>query len=360
MLWISAPLVGASAAISGAMAAAARFAFARGCAPWTGRPARHARRLSGPAAAAAPPAARWPRHGVPGDVVRRESPVRRLRDAGRYRRRIDRLGGAYRRFPDGAPAVPALFDPVRPLARSRRSRAEPPACRDADATRDPTRDLRRAPRDLPPVATTTLLLRCRQTSEPNASKRMSARRPSPIRPPMRGSGPAGRAAFSIASKWRSPFPICARPATRPRPCRRRHRRADARQLIFLTLRPEDETADPADRTEKLYARFLQSDVWQEDGGLVMRRFETGSPYGREELHFVPPEGRIFAARCMRPMQPPSELPSTCLSALRLDGLDIDIRFSPTLLSALGSVVRRRPAARRILHRQMTELHTCAS
>ena len=118
---------------------------------------------------------------------------------------------------------------------------------------------------------------------------------------------------------------------------------NARQLVFLSLRPEDEIADPADRTGALYARFLQSDIWQEDGGLVMRRFETGSPYEREELHFVPPEGRVFAARCMRPTQPPSDLPSTCLATLRQDGLDIDVRFSPTLLpqwEALTDGVRR--------------------
>lgn len=117
----------------------------------------------------------------------------------------------------------------------------------------------------------------------------------------------------------------------------------ARRLVFLTVRKEDETADPAERTSKIYARFLESDVWQEDAGLVMRRFETGSPYEREELHFVPPEGRIFAARCMRPTQPPSDLPSTCLAALRLNGLDVDVRFSPTLLphwEALSDGVRR--------------------
>lgn len=107
---------------------------------------------------------------------------------------------------------------------------------------------------------------------------------------------------------------------------------NARQLVFLTVRPENEAADPTERMEALYARFLQSDVWQEDDGLVMRRFEIGSPYEREELHFVPPEGRVFAARCMRPMQPPSDLPSTCLAAMRVGGLDLDIRFSPTLLS----------------------------
>ena len=105
-----------------------------------------------------------------------------------------------------------------------------------------------------------------------------------------------------------------------------------RQSVFMTLRPEDEANDPADRMATLYARFLQSDVWQGENGLLMRRFETGSPYEREELHFVPPDGRSFAARCVRPTQPPSDLPSTCLAAVRLDGLDIDIRFSPTLLS----------------------------
>ena len=105
-----------------------------------------------------------------------------------------------------------------------------------------------------------------------------------------------------------------------------------RQLVFLTLRPQDETADPAERTETLYARFLQSDVWQGESGLLMRRFEASSPYEREELHFVPPDGRSFAARCVRPTQPPSDLPSTCLATVRRDGLDIDIRFSPTLLA----------------------------
>ena len=118
---------------------------------------------------------------------------------------------------------------------------------------------------------------------------------------------------------------------------------DAKQLVFLTLRPEDELADPSDRTAALYARFLQSDVWQEEGGLVMRRFERGSPYEREELHLVPPAGRVFAARCIRPTQPPSDLPSTCLATLRSGGLDVDIRFSPTLLprwDALSDGVRR--------------------
>lgn len=118
---------------------------------------------------------------------------------------------------------------------------------------------------------------------------------------------------------------------------------EANGVVFLSLRPADEGADPSDRTASLYARFLQSDIWREEGGLVMRRFEAGSPYSHEELHFVPPEGRVFAARCMRPTQPPSDLPSTCLAALRIAGLEVDIRFPPRLLprwEALTDGVRR--------------------
>jgi hypothetical protein len=101
--------------------------------------------------------------------------------------------------------------------------------------------------------------------------------------------------------------------------------------VVLTIRPEDEAIDPEERTEKLHARFLESGVWQEDAGLVMRRFEKGSPYDHEELHFAPPDGRAFAARCMRPTQPPSDLPSTCLSTIRTEGLDVDLRFPPAIL-----------------------------
>ncbi len=46
---------------------------------------------------------------------------------------------------------------------------------------------------------------------------------------------------------------------------------------------------------------------------------------------APPEGRVFAARCTRPMQPPDGLPNTCLSEMRFNGLDVRLRFSPNLL-----------------------------
>ncbi|MDF2118133.1 hypothetical protein PY365_21395 [Roseiarcaceae bacterium H3SJ34-1] len=110
-------------------------------------------------------------------------------------------------------------------------------------------------------------------------------------------------------------------------------------LIVMTLRPADPALDPADRTAKLYARFLESDTWSNPGGLVMRRFTKGSPYASEELYIAPPEGRQFAARCMRPVQPHDGLPDTCVAETRVENLDVNIRFSPDLLVNWDRVLR---------------------
>jgi len=110
-------------------------------------------------------------------------------------------------------------------------------------------------------------------------------------------------------------------------------------LIVMTLRPADPKLDPADRTAKLYARFLESDTWSNPGGLVMRRFTKGSPYASEELYIAPPEGRQFAARCMRPTQPHDGLPDTCIAETRVENLDINIRFSPDLLVDWDKLLR---------------------
>jgi hypothetical protein len=108
-------------------------------------------------------------------------------------------------------------------------------------------------------------------------------------------------------------------------------RVDGAGEIVVTLFAPDEAIDPVERPAKLYARFLEADVWSHPGGLMMRRFEAGSPYENEELYMAPPEGRAFFARCMRPPQTPDGLPDKCLSELRQAGLQARIRFSPELL-----------------------------
>ena len=105
----------------------------------------------------------------------------------------------------------------------------------------------------------------------------------------------------------------------------------AENTLYLTVSNASETLGPGERTTRLYARFLEADVWSHPGGLIMRRFQDGSPYQNEDLYMTPPEGRRFSARCPRPRQPPDGLPDSCLADIRLDGIDVRLRFSSALL-----------------------------
>jgi hypothetical protein len=103
------------------------------------------------------------------------------------------------------------------------------------------------------------------------------------------------------------------------------------KLVFVTIRPADSDLDPAERPSKLYARFLETDQWSHPGGLVASAFQAGSPFEGQELYFVAPEGRAFAARCGRP-DPARKTPNSCTYDFRLDNLDVELRFSAALLS----------------------------
>ena len=103
------------------------------------------------------------------------------------------------------------------------------------------------------------------------------------------------------------------------------------KLVFITVKAADSSLDPAERPTKLYARFLEPDRWSHPGGLMAATFQAGSPFEGQELYFVAPEGRVFAARCERPDQM-RKTPNACAYDFRLDGLDIELRFSAALLS----------------------------
>lgn len=103
-------------------------------------------------------------------------------------------------------------------------------------------------------------------------------------------------------------------------------------LVFLTLTPNDGSLDPAERPTRLYARFLDPAVWTHPGGLLMRRFQPGAPYEKEELYIAPPEGRAFFARCPVPGSATDGLPDFCMTEFRVDGVDAQMRFSGALLS----------------------------
>lgn len=116
------------------------------------------------------------------------------------------------------------------------------------------------------------------------------------------------------------------------------------RIVFLTLRPADVALDPAERTARLYERFLVETSWSHPGGLTARAFESGSPFEGDELYYVQPEGREFAARCQRP-DPARKTPNTCISVLRVAGLDVEIRFVSGLLADWQKVTQ---GARRLV------------
>ena len=111
------------------------------------------------------------------------------------------------------------------------------------------------------------------------------------------------------------------------------------RLVFLTLRPADPQLDPADRMDRLYQRFLSPTVFERPAGLAVRVFDHGSPFEGDELVFVPPEGRAFAARCRRP-DPLNKTPATCSALRRQSGLDIEVRFAASHLGEWEDLMTR--------------------
>jgi hypothetical protein len=103
------------------------------------------------------------------------------------------------------------------------------------------------------------------------------------------------------------------------------------RVVFIEVRPADPAFDPAERTALLYQRFLDESSWSHPGGLVARAFVDGSPFAGDELYYVAPEGRDFAARCRRP-DPSRKTPNTCIAEFRFGDLDVELRFAASLLS----------------------------
>jgi hypothetical protein len=104
-----------------------------------------------------------------------------------------------------------------------------------------------------------------------------------------------------------------------------------RDLIFIAILRGDGILDPADRPQDLYGRFLERDTWQNPGGLLLRRFAADSPYADEELFIAPPDGRVFSARCPKPLARTELSLEGCIWRFRQSGADIQVRFSADLL-----------------------------
>lgn len=105
------------------------------------------------------------------------------------------------------------------------------------------------------------------------------------------------------------------------------------RTIFVTITPDDKSLEPSERPARLYAPFLEPLGFDQPAGLLLRRFQHGSPYAGEDLYLTPPEGRAFWARCQTPGAKAGQnaVQEPCFTEMRVDGLNLTVRFSPVLL-----------------------------
>jgi hypothetical protein len=125
--------------------------------------------------------------------------------------------------------------------------------------------------------------------------------------------------------------------------------------LFVSILREDGVIDPALRVDQIYGRFLEPDIWQNPGGLLLRRFAPDSPYADEELFISPPDGTAFNARCRKPQtgsqSRTGDIGEACLWRFRIAGADVQVRFRPDMLpqwQVLGEGLRAKIASWRRL------------
>ncbi len=91
-------------------------------------------------------------------------------------------------------------------------------------------------------------------------------------------------------------------------------KADARELIFLTIESKDSILAPEDRLRTIYKRFLSAPLTAPDG-LLGKKFLDGSGYDGEELFYQEGGPQPFIARCIAEDTP--DIPSTCLREIKM-------------------------------------------
>lgn len=96
------------------------------------------------------------------------------------------------------------------------------------------------------------------------------------------------------------------------------------ERLSIILTASGTAPDPAEMFQGIYARFLARETWSNPGGLVMRRFQAGTPYEGRELYIGAGGKRVFVALCPQDSQREIE---PCTTTLRQGGIDAELRFS---------------------------------
>lgn len=96
--------------------------------------------------------------------------------------------------------------------------------------------------------------------------------------------------------------------------------------IFVSIAAHRDSLAPDMRVRTIFPRYLEQASTAVDGGLSMRAFKDGTPYGGEDL-FMAGEPALMA-RCTRD----AATPGMCLSERRVEGADLIFRFPRSWLA----------------------------
>lgn len=108
------------------------------------------------------------------------------------------------------------------------------------------------------------------------------------------------------------------------------------ERLFVTATPAE---GPSRGLGPHHARFLTAVARSHPSGLLQRRYRDGTPFEGEELYLSPPDGALFAARCAPARSDTGDADAAgCLAELRLDGLDLRVRFPEARLGAWEAIL----------------------
>jgi hypothetical protein len=96
------------------------------------------------------------------------------------------------------------------------------------------------------------------------------------------------------------------------------------ESLSIILTPAGQTPDAAQLFQTVYARFLSWETWSNPGGLIMRRFRSGTPYEDRELYIGAGGKRVFIALC--PLEGHRDI-EPCTTMLHDQGINIELRFN---------------------------------
>lgn len=95
--------------------------------------------------------------------------------------------------------------------------------------------------------------------------------------------------------------------------------------VFISVAPRDGTAEPAERLNTIYLRYVAGEQPNAQKGLIVTAFRDGTPYQGEDLVYDESAPEHFVARCGRSTN--LVAPASCLLERYVGQANVTVRFS---------------------------------